>query len=107
MASSSRSLWRCSTCTIAKNEWAATACMMCGTIVHDKRPALPVPGAGAVVRPSKLWRKTAKEAKKKPPPPDVAISKEPHHPSGIVVEIVGMECSDQGAPVRSTSTAGR
>ncbi len=49
-----------------------------------------------MVRPSKLWRKTAEEAKKKPPPPDVAITKEPHHPSGVIVEVVGMERSNQG-----------
>ncbi len=48
------------------------------------------------MRPSKLWRKTAEEAKKKPPPPDVAIAEEPHHPSGDIVEIVGMERSNQG-----------
>ena len=93
MASSSRSLWRCSTCTFAENELASMACTMCGTIIHDKRPVLPCPGAGvAVVRPNKLLRKTAEEdTKKQPPPPDVAIAKELHHPSGVVV----------------TSTAGR
>ena len=48
-----------------------------------------------MVQPSKLSRKTA-EAKKKPPPPDAAIAKEPHHPSGVVVEIVGTERGDQG-----------
>jgi hypothetical protein len=69
---------------------------MCGAIIHDKRPALPVPGAGAMVRPSKLWTKTAKEVKEKPPPPDIAIAKKPYHPSGVVAEIVGMECSNQG-----------
>ena len=52
--------------------------------------------ARRVVRPSKLWRKTAEEAQKKPPPLDVTISEEPHHPSGIIVEIVGMERSNQG-----------
>ncbi len=71
---------------------------MCGAVIHDKRPASPVPGAGvAVVWPNKLSRKTAEEdSKKKPPPPDVAIAEEPHHPSGIVVEIVGKERSNQG-----------
>ncbi len=50
-----------------------------------------------MVRPNKLLRKTAKEdAKKKPPPPDIAIAEEPHHPSSIVVEIVGTERGDQG-----------
>ena len=34
MASSSRSLWWCSTCTFAENELASTACTMCGTIAH-------------------------------------------------------------------------
>jgi hypothetical protein len=96
MASSSYRLWQCSTCTFAKNEWAATACAMCGAIVHDKRPALPVTGTGAVVWPSKLSRKTAEEAKEKPLPPDIAIAEELHHPSGVIVEIVGMECIDQG-----------
>ena len=72
------------------------ACVMCGAVVHDKRPASPVPGAGvAVVQPSKLSRKTAK-VKKKPLPPDVGIAEEPHHPPGIIVEIVGTEFSDQG-----------
>jgi hypothetical protein len=46
--------------------------------------------------PSKLWRNTAearKEAKKLPPPQDPSP---PMHPSGVVVEIVGMERGDQG-----------
>ena len=49
------------------------------------------------MRPSKLLRDAAEEdTKKSPPPPDVAIAKEPHHPSGVVVEIVGTERGDQG-----------
>jgi hypothetical protein len=49
------------------------------------------------VRPSKLLRDAAEEdTKKSPPPPDVSIAKEPHHPSGVVVEIVGTERGDQG-----------
>jgi hypothetical protein len=50
------------------------------------------------VRPSKLLRDAAEEDTKKSPPPspDVAIAKEPHHPSGVVVEIVGTERGDQG-----------
>ena len=55
------------------------------------------------MRPSKLLRDAAEEdTKKSPPPPDVVIAKEPHHPSGVVAEIVGTEHGDQGAPVRST-----
>jgi hypothetical protein len=99
MASSSRSLWRCSTCTFAENKLASTACAMCGAIVHDKGPASLCLGAGvAAVRPKKLLRETAEEdtTKKKPPPLDVAIAKEPHHPSGVVIEIVGTECGNQG-----------
>ena len=50
------------------------------------------------MRPSKLLRDAAEEDTKKSPPPspDVAIAKEPHHPSGVVVEIVGTERGDQG-----------
>jgi hypothetical protein len=77
---------------------ASTACKMYGAVVHDNPPALPVPGAEVtVVQPNKLSRKTAEEdGKKKPPPPDVAIAEEPHHPSGIVVEIVLTKRSNQG-----------
>ena len=99
MASSSRSLWRCSTCTFAKNEEASTACAMCGAIAHAKCPALPCPGGAGVaaVRPNKLLRDTAEEdTKKNPPPPDVAMAKELHHLSGIIVQIVGTERSNQG-----------
>ena len=50
-----------------------------------------------MVRPNKLLRKTAEEdTKKQPPPPDVPIAKELHHPSGVVVEIVGTELGNQG-----------
>jgi hypothetical protein len=94
MASSSRSLWQCSTCTYSENEWAAVECKMCGAVVRAKRPALPVLASVAVaLKPSKLSRKTA-EAKKKPPPPQDPPS--PKHPSGVVVEIVGTEWGDQG-----------
>ena len=68
---------------------------MCGTIALGKCPALLVPDVVAMVWLSKLSRKAA-EVKKKPPPPDVAIAKEPCHPSGVIVEIVGTEHSDQG-----------
>jgi hypothetical protein len=95
MASFLPSLWRCSTCTFAENKWAAMVCTMCIAVAHGKHPALPVPGAITMVRPRKLSRKAA-EAKKKPPPPDVAIAKEPRHLSGIIVEIVRTERSNQG-----------
>ena len=49
------------------------------------------------MRPRKLLRDAAEEdTKKRPPPPDVVIAKEPHHPSGVVVGIVGTERGDQG-----------
>ena len=93
MASSSGSLWQCSTCLFAKNTWEEVECRMCGAAVSAKRPASPIPASIAVAsKPSKVSRKAA-EAKMKPPPPR---SSSPHHPSGVVVEIVGMERGDQG-----------
>ncbi len=93
MASFLRSLWHCSACTFAENEWTAVECRMCGTTVRAKRPASPILASVAVdSKPSKLSRKTA-TAKKKPPPQDPPP---PTHPSGVMVEIVGTERGDQG-----------
>ncbi len=48
MEATSCSLWQCSTCTYAKNNWAAVECEVCGTIVHAKCPASPIPASDAV-----------------------------------------------------------
>ena len=99
MASFSCSLWQCSTCTYAENEWTAVECKMCGTVIRAKCPASPILATVPIRKasnPSKLLRKMAKarkEAKKLPPPQDPSPLM---HPSGIVVEIVGTERGDQG-----------
>jgi len=94
MASSSGSLWQCSTCLFAENTWAEVECRMCSAAVSAKRPASPIPASIAVAsKPSKVSRKAADEAKTKPPPQDPPP---PTHPSGVVVEIVGTERGDQG-----------
>jgi hypothetical protein len=84
MEATSRSLWQCSACTYAENKWAAVECEVCGAIVRAKRPASPIPDAVASTKPCK---------KKKPPPQDPPP---PTHPSGVVVDVVGMNKSDCG-----------
>ena len=93
MEASSRSHWQCSTCTYAKNKWAAVKCEMCGMAVRMKCPVSPIPASVAVApKPSKLLRKTA-AAKKKPPPQDPPP---PMHPSGAVIDVVEMNRGDRG-----------
>ena len=66
---------------------------MCGAAVCMKRPALLVLASVAIaLKPSKLSRRTA-VAKKKPPPQD---SPPPVHPSGVVIDVVGMNRGDRG-----------
>jgi len=101
MATSSCSLWQCSTCTYADNKRAAVECVMCGAAlrmsdaaVSGKRPASPVLQASAAAvasKPSKLLRKVA--VAKKPPPQD---QHPPMHPSGVVLDIVGTNRGDCG-----------
>ncbi len=50
MEANSRSLWQCSTCTYAKNKWAAVECEVFGAIVHAKCPASPILASDVVVR---------------------------------------------------------
>ena len=94
MDASSCSLWQCSTCTYAKNEWVVVECEMCSAIIHGaKRPASPVPASIAVdSKPGKQSRKFD-AGKKKPPPQDPPP---PVHSSGVVIDIVGTIKNDCG-----------
>ncbi len=81
----SRSLWQCSTCTYAKNKWAAVECEVCGSIIRAKRPGLPIPASNAV---------TSKPCKKEKPHPQDPPP--PTHTSGVVVDVVRTNRGDCG-----------
>ena len=90
-------LWQCSKCTYADNEWDSAECAKCGTATeHLKRPASPV--LASIDRPNKLTKKVEEEKLKSRPPPQDTLpgGVGPFHPTGVVVEIVGTERSDQG-----------
>ncbi len=64
---------------------------MCGAVVHAKRPTSPVPVSVAMaLKPNKLLRKTA--VARKPPPQNPPP---PMHPSGVVLDVVGMNRGDR------------
>ena len=72
MEASSRSLWQCSTCTLAANKCAAVECAMCGAVVRAKLPASPVPSSDATSKPRKATKKLPPQDS--PPPTDAVTA---------------------------------
>ena len=69
---------------------------MCSAAKSAKRLASPV--LASIDRPNKLTKKVEEEKLKSRPPPQDTLpgGVGPFHPTGVVMEIVGTERSDQG-----------